>query len=333
MQPDTPSLRTSRPALLCTVKGNQSITVIDEMTGAIIAAPVVGTPDAKPHEIILSADGRRAFVSLYGNAAYPDNVPANKIAVLDLASLTLDRVIDTDLYSGPHGLARDHLGRIWATSETTQCLFAIDPETCRIVRSIHCGARVHFLATDADRRVIYSSHKEVPFIGVHDVDQAKMVDRIPLEIGSQAICTAPDGARLYVADFCRPSFHVINTATREIERTVPLKGVPGWPYATPDGEQIVVSTFLAEIGRGYAEIFDARTFAPVATAEFSVEPFHILDGGDGRTILVVLADGRISRIDRLTGIAHGGDVALGARMPEQAVRVMLPKAGYPALPS
>jgi len=314
-----------RATLLATVKGNQTIAFVDEATGDVIAAPVVGTPTAKPHEIILSNDGKRAFVSLYGDAGYPENTPNNQVAVIDVEKMELETVIGTDLYEGVHGLAKDHLGRIWLTSECNQCILVIDPDTLEIEHTVFCETRCHFICPSRDGRVIYSAHKEIPYLGVHDAETCKMIDKIALDVGSQAIWHAPDKDLLYVGDFFRPLFHVVDTVSRKVIDSIELKGVPGWPYATPDGKYIVVSTYIEPEDRGFAEIFDAETLTPVSIVELPAEPFHVLDGNDGgKSVLIVVGDGRLVRMDIATGGLDALEYPLGAAMPEQVIRTFRP---------
>jgi DNA-binding beta-propeller fold protein YncE len=307
--------------LLMTVKGNQTVAFFDEATGERLAAPIVGTPTAKPHEIVLSADGRRAFVSLYGDGAYAQNNPNNQIAVVDVASMSLERVIGTDLYRGPHGLARDFVGRIWVTAECNDCVLVIDPEACQIVRTIYAESHPHFLYPSRDRKTIYSAHKETPFLGVHDAEELRMVGKIPLEIGSQAIWHAPDRDVLYVGDFFRPLFHVVDTTARKVVHSVPLQGIPGWPYATPDGRYIVVSTYIEAEDRGFAEIFETESYRSISIVELPAEPFHILACEDGETVLIVVGDGRLVRMNITSGQLDDLIYQGGAAMPEQVVRV------------
>jgi DNA-binding beta-propeller fold protein YncE len=310
--------------LLMTVKGNQTVVFLDEASGERLAAPVIGTPVAKPHEIVLSADNRRAFVTLYGDANYPENNPNNQIAVLDVASMSLDRVIDTNLYRGPHGLTRDGYGRIWATAERNRCIIVIDPVSCEIVRTVHSQTPCHFLATSPDGRTVYSGHKEIPYLGIHSAEETRMIGKIPLDIGSQAIRHAPDTDTLYVGDFFRPLFHVVDTVARKVVRSVPLRGVPGWPYATPDGRHIVVSTYLENEDRGFAEIFDAKTLSPLSVVELPAEPFHVLACEDGKKVLLVVGNGTLVRIDLETGTLDEFFYEAGAAMPEQVVRCPSP---------
>ena len=55
-----------------------------------------------------------------------------------------------------------------------------------------------------------------------------------------------DGARLYVGDFHRPLLHVVDCAARKVVETVPLTGVPGWPFCTPDGRFVMVEDVVDE---------------------------------------------------------------------------------------
>src|SRR5690348_5428945 len=60
---------------------------------------------ARPHEIAVSADHTRAFVSVYGNGVYGNNTqPGTQIVVLDLAARKQIGEIGVAPYFAPHGL-------------------------------------------------------------------------------------------------------------------------------------------------------------------------------------------------------------------------------------
>ena len=120
-------------------------------------------------------------------------------------------------------------------------------------------------------------------------------------------------------------FHAIDTSARKVVRSAALKGIPGWPYATPDGKHIVVSTFIEAQDRGFAEVFDAATLEPISIVELPAEPYHVLDGNDGRSVLIVVGDGRLIRMDIASGAIDPQEYPLGAGMPEQVVRTFLPR--------
>lgn len=64
----------------------------------------IGLP-ARPHEVAISDDHRRAFVSIFGNGIYGNNTqPGCTIVVLDLASRAQVASLDVSPYVAPHGL-------------------------------------------------------------------------------------------------------------------------------------------------------------------------------------------------------------------------------------
>ena len=306
--------------LLCTVKGSVSLATIDPTAGRIVERVTVGEPDiAKPHEIALSKDGTRAFVSIYGTADYGRNVSDNRIAVVDLAGNRLISHIDLGLYRAPHGLTRDASGQIWVTVEESQCVLAIDPERLEIARTVWMEAPVHFAAADPARKRLFFAHKQYPFITEVDPEAARITARIGLPVGAQAISVSPDGGLLYVGDFHRPLLHVIDLEARALARTVPLTGVPGWPYPTPDGMRVIATTWIEAAARGFIEVLDAATLAPRHVIDIDAEPFHSLAAEDGRHLYVVLGTGHLAVVDLEAGTVLSR-IDVGGDMPEAVVR-------------
>jgi DNA-binding beta-propeller fold protein YncE len=309
--------------ILATVKENVSLTVLDPDTGAIVAAIEVGERGvAKPHEITLSADRTRAFVSLYGSADYGRNVPANRIAVIDLTSMRLLGHIDLNLYQGPHALVTGADGKIWASVDPSRCVLVIDPESFEIKRTIWLEVPGHFFAAAPDGR-LYVSAKEYPVITEIDMAAREIVARIPLPVGAQGICVSSDGALLYVGDFHRPLLHVVDRAARRVTKTVPLTGVPGWPFASKGGAHVVVTTYDEPADRGFLEILDATDLTRRRVVELPAEPFHALFAPDDRHCHVALASGGIPKIDLETAAIVPGGFHAGGTMPEALVRVEL----------
>ncbi len=313
----------SKSLLLMTVKGDQTVVFFDEDTGDKLAAPIVGTPMAKPHEIILSSNAKRAFVTLYGDAGYPENKPHNQIAVLDVASMELEKLISTNLYFGPHGLARDGKGRIWVTAENNECLLVIDPDSCEITNVVYSETHCHFLHSSPNGKIIFSSHKEIPYVGLFDTEKLRMIDKIQLPIGSQAIYHDPYKDVLYVGDFYRPLIHIIDTKLRKVVQEIPVKGVPGWPYVTPDGRYLAVSTYIESDDQGFVEVFDSQTYESISIAELPTEPFHLLACEDNETLLIVLGNGLLLRMKIATADIDSLHYDAGTTMPEQVVRVKI----------
>lgn len=314
--------------ILCTAKGSAALAVVDVDAGKVLDRIVIGEPEvAKPHEIALTRDRAHAFVTLYGDADYGRNRPDNRIAVVDLAARRLRGHIDLDLYRGPHGLTMDHAGKLWVTVEESQSVLVIDCERLAIEKTVWMQAPVHFAAAELSARTLYFTHKQYPFVTEVDAVERSVEARIDLPVGAQALCVSRDEALLYVGDFNRPLLHVIDRSARRVVRSVPLRGVPGWPYQTPDGRTLVMTTWLEAEGRGFIELLDPETLAPRHVIELAAEPFHALASADGARLFVALGNGQIAVVD-LASDALADSIDVDHGMLEAVVA--LPLAQRPA---
>src|SRR5262245_57390871 len=84
-------------------KASHSLAIVDPATLQVIDNVPVG-PD--PHEVIVSSDGKTAYVSNTGGGFF------HRIDVVDLTTRKLVDTIDTNPLTGPHGLAFAD-GKLW----------------------------------------------------------------------------------------------------------------------------------------------------------------------------------------------------------------------------
>ncbi|MGB0571299.1 MAG: YncE family protein [Alphaproteobacteria bacterium] len=309
-----------RRLILLTVKENISLTALDAETGATVACVEVGTlKTGKPHELAISNDGTRGFISLYGSADYGPNVPDNRIAVVDLTDMTLAGHIDLNLYKGPHALIVDRDGKLWTTVDHSRCVLVIDPDSWEIEHTIWLQTPGHFLAASPDGRTLYASSKEYPVITEIDIETRTITARIDVPVGAQAIRVSNDGSRLFVGDFHRPLLHVIDCAARTLIATHPLTGVPGWPFVSPDGKTVAVTTFDEPNEKGFVELLNADDPDGRRVVEVADEPFHALFSDDSRYLHAALANGEVPKIDVATAEIVDGGYHAGGSMPEAIV--------------
>ena len=307
----------NRELIIATVKENVSLSAFDASTGEGIAVVPVGTKNvSKPHEIAVTLDGKRAFVSLYGDKDYGPNTPDNRLGVVDLDAMSCLGHVDLGLYAGPHAMVTDRDGKIWVTVDPNRCVLVIDPDSWEIERTIFLEVPGHFAAPSPDGRTIYFSAKEYPVVCEVDVASKTVRGRISVPVGGQAIRVSPDGKRLYVGDFHRPLLHVIDCASRGLIETVPLTGVPGWPFNSADGSLVIVTTYDEPADRGYVELLDSTDLSRRRVIDLPAEPFHALPLDDGIHALVALADGEIAKIDLQKAALVEGGFSAGGTMPE-----------------
>src|SRR5262249_2399482 len=148
---------------------------------------------ASTHEMILSPDGRKVFASVYGGGLFGKNTdPDRRIGVIDLASKSLERLIDVGANVAPHGVMMDERGTLWATGELGSALLAIDPDSEEVER-IDLGGRPHWLAVSHATGKIFASLKATDSVAAVHRDRRKPRYRVHTPTGADALARARDG--------------------------------------------------------------------------------------------------------------------------------------------
>lgn len=136
-------------SLLALSKRNHTLAIVDPVTLQVIARAPVG-PD--PHEVIASADGKTAYVSIYGGGRY------HALSVIDLVGQKALPDVDTGALNGPHGLASVG-GKIWFTAEGAKAIATYDPAIGRIDWIMGTGQnRTHMIYVTPEQKQIYTTN-------------------------------------------------------------------------------------------------------------------------------------------------------------------------------
>jgi YVTN family beta-propeller protein len=209
-----------------------------------------------PHEVVLSPNRTKAYVSIYGNGQVGTNTePGTRIAVLDLAGRKLDGFIEIAPFLAPHGMTFDGAGLLWATAESSHALVYIDPVRGVVLGHVETDSlRTHFLAASPDGARIYVPHRQLSFLSVVDTATRKVVKRIPnFRYECQGVCAAPDGNRVYQASSARPLISVIDPKTDEVAGQIAVEGMGDFPpqlnrlRVSPDNRHLVVSFNVSRV--------------------------------------------------------------------------------------
>jgi YVTN family beta-propeller protein len=141
----------STPAqtLLALSKNDHTLAIVDPATLKVIARVPVGSD---PHEVIASADGHTAYVSIYGGGSL------HEINVIDLVGQKALPTIDTKPFFGPHGL--DFAGgKLWFTAEGSKCVARYDPATNAFDWAMGTGQdRTHMVFVTAGEKRVYTTN-------------------------------------------------------------------------------------------------------------------------------------------------------------------------------
>jgi DNA-binding beta-propeller fold protein YncE len=246
--------RLGGPNLIVTAKTAHKVHFLDAET--LTVSKTIDMPGST-HELSLSPDGRTAYGTVYGGGIFAKNVnPDRRIAVIDLPSKSLTRVIDLGETCAPHGVMTDASGAVWCSGELANAVFVIDPATDKVQR-IDVGNTAHWLAIGHVAGKVFVSVK-TDFIVVIDVANRTIIDRIKLPHTTEGLAISPDGARLYVCAQTVAEFYVIDAYNHAVLQTVQIGGTDPTKVqmrrvrVAPDNRYIVVSVHQENHAAVYA---------------------------------------------------------------------------------
>ncbi len=223
--------------LIVTNKGNATVAFVDPDAGTILHTLQMST---NPHELELSADASHAYISLYGDGVYGNNIhPGTQIAVIDTQDMMLRQPIELGL-AAPHGLARTPDGMLYVACDKGNAIVRIDLKNERVVDRIVTGVHTHWVVATPDGGQLIGSNKDTDHLSLVDT-RDNSVTRIPVENGTEGIALSADGRVLYAMDHVAPALHVIDLDKRAIVETVALEGYPELAKETDHMLRVTVS--------------------------------------------------------------------------------------------
>jgi YVTN family beta-propeller protein len=228
--------------LLVCNKGSQSLSIVDPAGGDIVAT--VPEEGITGHEVAASADGRQAFVPIYGNAGVGSpGTDGRLIRVIDLAKHEVTGTVDLGQGERPHcAVVGPRDGLLYVTTELAQSVTVIDPVTLRVLSTIPTGqAESHMLAITKDGKRGYTANVGPGSMSVLDLEARKLVTVIPVSGQIQRISLSVDDRQVFTADQTAPRLAVIDTATNGISGWIDLPSSGYGTAPTPDGRWLLVA--------------------------------------------------------------------------------------------
>src|SRR5262245_6329510 len=212
--------RPGGPNLIVTAKTAHKVHFFDAATLTLSAT--IDMPGST-HELALSLDGRTAYGSVYGDGVFAKRVnPDRRIAVIDLPSKSLKRIIDLGAVYAPHGVMMDTVGMLWSSGELGNAVLVIDPATDK-VEPIDVGSTAHWVAVSHATAKVFVSVKEDYVVAI-DSARRVVIERIKVPHTIEGLAIAPDGATLHCCAQSAAELYVIDAASHVLRRSVPIDG-------------------------------------------------------------------------------------------------------------
>ena len=228
--------------LLVANKGEHTLGIVDTKAGRQVA--VVQEDGVTGHEVVASADGKRAFVPIYGNSGVGKRGTDGRLMrVIDIATHRVTDTVDFGKGVRPHcAVIGPKNGLLYVTTELIQGITVIDPESLKILGVIPTGqAESHMLAVSHDGRRGYTANVGPGTVSVLDMEAQKVITIIPICKTTQRIAISMDDRWVFTSDQDKPRLAVIDTAKNEVSRWITLPGVGYGSAVTPDGHWLVIA--------------------------------------------------------------------------------------------
>jgi YVTN family beta-propeller protein len=270
--------QTPKPVLVALNKDDSTLAIIDPSTMKIVSK--VPTGDS-PHEVVLSADGKTAFVANYGA-----KTPGSSISVIDTLTGKETRRFDVSPLMRPHGLQVIG-GKLYFTAETNRVIARYDPVANKIDWLMGTGQNVsHMIVGTSDQKRFFTANigsDSVTSFEFQNVPPASSkVTQIPIGKQPEAIDLSPDGKEIWAGLNAEGAIDVVDTATNTFKEKIKIGGRPYRVKFTPDGK-FVVNT-MAETKE--LLIIDAATRKEVKRIKLESAPLGIIFSADGKTAFV-----------------------------------------------
>ncbi|HEY0156644.1 MAG TPA: cytochrome D1 domain-containing protein [Thermoanaerobaculia bacterium] len=279
--------------LLVANRGGSTITFIDPVTMQSLGTATAGFD---PHEIAVSPDGTRAYVSNYGAQS------GTTLSVIDVAARAKIGDVSIAPLAGPHGIVFSN-GKVWFTADGSNQVGRYDPATGLIdwiASTTQAGG--HMLAVRADGTAVYTANIGSGTASIIDAGGGstatarKIVPAVP---GAEGIALSPDGRELWIGSRnAGGGAAVIDLATETRVATLG-QGRPMYRLLfTRDGRFVLAPrSNPAEIS-----VFDAATRTQVRAIPIQGAPLSMFIAPDNHTLYVATtAPNRVYKVDFLSG--------------------------------
>ncbi len=308
------TLSTTAQSLLVVNQGDANLSIIDAATGHLAATVAENIAGVHGHEIAASADGRTAFMPIYGSVGVgKPGIDGHEMLIIDLPTRKI--VGDLDFGHGvrPHQPTLDPAtGLLYVTTELDKAITIIDPKTRKIVGSIPTGAeQSHMLAISHDGRRGYTANVGPGSVSVLDMTARKTITVIPIAGEVQRISISHDDKLVFTSDYTKPQLAVIDTVTNKLKTFVLLPGLGYGSAPTPDGRSLLIAIPTPP----QLAVVDLATLKVVHTIDLPAAPQEVLIVPGGHTAYVSCnTSGKVAEIDlqqwkvnRLISAGKGAD--------------------------
>ena len=268
-------------------RGDDTVAFLDPASGKRLGLVKVG---AQPHGLVVSDDGKLAFVANTLTTRSGGTLVSPGISVIDIATRTEVRRVNIGPFSRPHWLVYAG-GKLYFTAEGYKAVGCYDPATNNIDWMIGHGqerstaivinraATILIAENRGSDTVTLMERRSDPATWTVSVDWS--VTTIPVGAYPHGVDLSPDEKELWTASEVDRTVSIIDVAARKVIETVtPSINKPTRLKFTPDGRRVLIADGIGLL------MLDARTRREVKRVKLDSRTPHedMLFSRDGRQI-------------------------------------------------
>ncbi|WP_395021319.1 cytochrome D1 domain-containing protein [Dongia sp.] len=284
-----------------------SMSAINLTDGHVQTLPVA----ISPHNIQISADGRRLFA--VGNPAAMEGHDQAQtgqetemegmkglLLVFDPDKLASGPLASIEVGEHPAHVVVDRTGsRAFVTLAEENAVAVVDLARQKVSQTIPTGAYPHGLRLTPDGSVAYVANVEDGSVSVLDTEKLTEVARIPVGRAPVQVGFTPDGGQVFVSLRDENKVAVVDTATRKVLGKVEVGRGPIQVFVTPDGRFVYVANQGSKDDPAdTVSVISVATRSVVETIRTGAGAHGVVVSTDGRTVFVTnIAAGTVSMVD------------------------------------
>jgi|CXWL01.1.fsa_nt_gi DNA-binding beta-propeller fold protein YncE len=297
----------AKPVLVALNKAEASMSIIDPVTMKVTGKVATGN---SPHEVVLSADGKIAYVANYGDGPSP----GNSLSVIDVTTAKELRRVDLSPLIRPHGIQLIG-GKLYFTAETSRAIARYDPATNKVDWFMGSGQNgTHMVAGTPDQKKFYTANigsdsvTAFEFQNVPPAAGPSKITHIPVGKQPEAIDLSPDGKEVWIGLNAEGMTEVVDVVGYKSVAKIDIKGRPYRVKFTPDGKRVVCTMNASK----EILIIDAVTRKELKRIKLDSGPMGIVFSADGRTAFITAVGPDIVMKINLESGEVTGRVVVGA---------------------
>ena len=281
--------QSNNSVLLVLNKNEANLAILDAATMKILGKISVGD---SPHEVVISTDGKRAYVTNYGA-----QTPGNSLSIIDLTTRKELKRVDLGGFLRPHGIVEMD-GNIYFTSESSRTVARYNPTSDKIDWVMGTGqTATHMLVISNDKKRLYTANiasDTITAINLGVPPGQQNITQITVGKQPEAIDVSPDGKEVWVGLNAEGAIDVVDTASNKFKEKIKLGERPYRVEFTPDGKRV----FATIPNTKEIIVLNAATRKEIKRIKLDSAPMGIVFSKDGKTafVSVVQTDG-VLKID------------------------------------